>query len=96
MERDWIRKGQRRGWRKGLREGRKEKALQMTLRLLEIKVGELDTTLKLVRALSLPQLDRLSERLLRFETQDDLLRWLRRSVAATQRHKKSKSENKDK
>jgi predicted transposase/invertase (TIGR01784 family) len=95
MQRDWIRKGERKGqrsgWRKGLREGQKKKALEMTLRQLEIKVGELDdATSKLVRALSLPQLERLSERLLDFETQDDLNRWLRRSNAATRRRTTTK------
>lgn len=88
MERDWIRKGRQEGWRKGLHEGRKEKALEMTLRLLALKVGELDETmLEKVRALSLPQIERLSERLLQFETQDDLMRWLRRSAAAAKRRK---------
>ena len=88
MERDWIRKGRQEGWKKGVREGRKAKALEMTLRLLKLKVRELDeSTLETVRSLSLPQIERLSERLLGFETQDDLMRWLRRSAAATRRRK---------
>jgi predicted transposase/invertase (TIGR01784 family) len=92
MERDWTRKGQREGRKEGLREGRKEKALEMTLRLLKLKVGRLDEAKReKIHGLSLRQLERLSERLLSFESQDDLARWLRRSEAATRRRKPTRS-----
>ncbi|MBW4698487.1 MAG: DUF4351 domain-containing protein [Aphanocapsa lilacina HA4352-LM1] len=66
-----------RGREEGLIQGRQEEALILVQRLLNRRLGELDTeTLERVRTLSVAELEALSEALLDFRELADLLTWL--------------------
>ncbi len=61
----------------GMREGRLEEAITILMRLLKRRFGLIkDDIESQVRALSLPQLEDLSEAFLDFKETDDLTRWL--------------------
>ena len=61
----------------GERRGEKRKALSVSLRLLNRKLGEIEESLKeRVRSLSTEQLESLAEAILDFSTTDDLVNWL--------------------
>jgi predicted transposase/invertase (TIGR01784 family) len=64
----------------GEQEGKQEGKLELILRLLNRRVGELDTNLiKQIRGLDVSQLEELAEALLEFSSQDDLETWLQQS-----------------
>jgi predicted transposase YdaD len=61
-------------------EGEQEGKLELILRLLNRRFGELDTNLiKQIRGLDVSQLEELAEALLEFSSQDDLEVWLQQS-----------------
>ncbi|OCQ95667.1 hypothetical protein BCD67_10405 [Oscillatoriales cyanobacterium USR001] len=72
-----IQKGEQRGLQKGLQLGQQQQTLSLTLRLLMRRVGALTPAIEeRIRALSFTQLEMLSEALLDFSTQSDLIDWL--------------------
>ena len=61
-------------------EGEQEGKLELILRLLNRRFGELDTNLiEQIRGLDVSQLEELAEALLEFSSQDDLETWLQQS-----------------
>jgi predicted transposase YdaD len=61
----------------GRQEGREEGELDLALRLLRHRCGQLSAEQQaLIRALSLPQLEALADALLDFQGADDLNAWL--------------------
>jgi len=61
-------------------KGEQEGKLELILRLLNRRFGELDTNLiKQIRGLDVSQLEELAEALLEFSSQDDLETWLQQS-----------------
>ena len=73
----WMKEGIEQGLQQGLQQGRQEATLSLVTRQLRRRLGALDeTTLAQVQALSLPQLEALSEALLDFTSVADLQTWL--------------------
>ena len=84
----WERRGEKRGRKlgrqegreEGRQEGRQEGQLELVLRLLQKKLGELDTRVEAqIKRLSLDRLVKLSEALLDFSQTRDLESWLKRN-----------------
>ncbi|WP_449420378.1 DUF4351 domain-containing protein [Phormidium nigroviride] len=66
-----------RGEQRGLQQGLGQEALAYTMRLLNCRVGEIDTQLQArIRLLSVVQLEDLGEALLDFSDVSDLVAWL--------------------
>jgi predicted transposase/invertase (TIGR01784 family) len=75
---DILQEGEQRGEQRGLRQGE----LNLVLKLLKRKFGNIPTKLqKIVQSLSIAQLEDLGEALLDFATLDDLSSWLRQNRA---------------
>ncbi|MBW4677081.1 MAG: DUF4351 domain-containing protein [Desmonostoc geniculatum HA4340-LM1] len=67
----------RQGIEQGIEQGRKEEALSVVLRQLARRIGTIAPELRSqLEALSLTQLEELSEALLDFSTAADLVGWL--------------------
>jgi predicted transposase YdaD len=67
----------RTGIEQGIEQGKHEGELSIVMRLLKRKVGKLNLEIETqVRALSVAQLEELSEALLDFSNVDDLTTWL--------------------
>jgi predicted transposase YdaD len=76
MERG-IEQGKQQGRQEGKQEGRQEEARSLILRLLNRRIGTIDSTLEAqIRSLSLAQLETLGEALLDFTDSSDLQTWL--------------------
>ena len=74
----WERMGIEQGLQQGLEQGRQTEALTLTLRLLQRKVGTLNTRVeKRIRKLPLEKIEQLSEALLDFTTPRDLNTWMK-------------------
>jgi predicted transposase YdaD len=66
------------GMQKGLQQDRQEAGVELTLRQLQLQIGEVNArTQASIRKLSFEQLAELSEALLDFESAKDLTAWLR-------------------
>jgi flagellar biosynthesis/type III secretory pathway protein FliH len=73
----WMREGIQQGLDQGLQQGKHEEALMLVLRLLQRRVGPLDTVYEeQIRRLSLEALEALSEALLDFTQVADVATWL--------------------
>lgn len=73
----YVTTGERIGYERGEQEGRQKQAIELVLRLLQKRVGELPQSVSdRIYALSLHQLETLGEALLDFTGLDDLLTWL--------------------
>ncbi|MGH9835071.1 MAG: Rpn family recombination-promoting nuclease/putative transposase [Blastocatellia bacterium] len=78
MASTWINEGMQKGLRQGRQEGRQEAGAELTLRMLQRQVGELNArTQARIRKLSFEQLAELGEALLDFKSAKDLAAWLR-------------------
>ncbi len=70
----WIKEGMQ----KGLRQGRQEAGVELTLRMLQRQIGEVNDRIQArIRKLSFEQLAELGEALLDFKSAKDLAAWLR-------------------
>lgn len=77
-----VEKGMQQGLQQGVQQGRYEGISELTLRLLEKRVGKVTVMQrKAISRLSLPQLEQLGEDLLDFESADDLKKWLQQHSA---------------
>jgi len=73
----WMREGIEQGLLQGRQEGRQEGELAIILRLLNRRIGTINSTVEeRIRQLSLTQLEDLAEVLLDFSTEADLVAWL--------------------
>ncbi|MFB8789594.1 MAG: DUF4351 domain-containing protein [Potamolinea sp.] len=73
----WMREGIEQGLLQGRQEGRQEGELAIILRLLNRRIGTINSTVEeRLRQLSLTQLEDLAEVLLDFSTEADLVAWL--------------------
>ena len=73
----YITTGERIGYERGEQEGRQQGELNLVLRQLQRRVGELpQEVIGEIQSLSLERLESLGEALLYFTTMDDLLNWL--------------------
>jgi predicted transposase YdaD len=84
---DILQKGKQRGLQEGVRKGVRKGVAQgtksTTLRLLTVKVGRLPLKLRQqVEQLAPRQIEALSVALLKFDTRDDLIRWLAKHSSA--------------
>jgi predicted transposase YdaD len=62
----------------GRQEGRREEGLNLILRLLNRRIGEISPQLsQRIQSLSIEQLENLGEALLDFNSREDLEQWLR-------------------
>ena len=78
---EWIREGEQRGMQKGIQQGMQQGFMEMTLRLLEKRVGRVTKMQKkTITALPIPKLTQLGEDLLDFQSAKDLKLWLQQNV----------------
>ncbi len=76
-ESPWYQEILKEGLEQGLEQGRQEGEVQLVLRLLHRRFGELSPTLEQqIRRLSVEQLEALAEELLDFSTVEELENWL--------------------
>ena len=74
----WIEAGKREGRQEGLQEGRQQGEVELVLRMLSRRLGNLSASQEnAVRKLTLPKIEDLGEALLDFDSPADLARWLR-------------------
>ncbi len=74
---DILQKGEERGEIRGELRGEQKEALKYTLRLVNRRFGEIDSSLlERIRILSANQLETLGESLFDFSTVEDLEAWL--------------------
>jgi len=64
------------GLQQGKQEGKKEEALLLILRLLNRRIGAIDSQLQQICSLSISQLEELGEALLDFSDASELIAWL--------------------
>jgi predicted transposase/invertase (TIGR01784 family) len=86
---DWLRQGREQGLQegrqegrqKGRQEGRQEGFIELTMRLLEKRIGRITLAQqRTIKAMPIPKLLKLGEDLLDFQSATDLKLWLRQNV----------------
>ena len=79
---EWRQEGREQGIQIGLQQGIQQGVTEMTLRLLEKRLGGVTTAQKrTITKLPIPKLTKLGEDLLDFQAAEDLKHWLRQNAA---------------
>lgn len=77
INQDILQRGQQQGLQQGQQQGRQQEALSLVIRLLNRRLGTIDSALiERVQRLTIEQLEGLGEALLDFADVADLLAWL--------------------